>query len=64
MSSETDRSDLVQKIEPPSATSKSPFLLATAPVNDPRTWPKGSTRGVRRIEPEFTVTNGAPTRGE
>ena len=54
-----------KKIEPPSATSKSPFLLATAPVKAPRTWPKrfDSSRSVG-IEPELTVTKGAPERGE
>ena len=53
-----------KKIEPPSATSKRPFLLAIAPVKAPLTWPKrfDSSRSVG-IEPEFTVTNGAPERG-
>ena len=54
-----------KKIEPPSAASKSPFLFATAPVKAPRTWPKrfDSSRSVG-IEPELTVTKGAPARGE
>ena len=54
-----------KKMEPPSAASKSPFLFATAPVKAPRMWPKrfDSSRSVG-IEPELTVTNGAPERGE
>ncbi len=54
-----------KKIEPLSATSKRPFLLAIAPVKAPLTCPKrlDSSRSVG-IEPEFTVTNGAPARGE
>ncbi len=54
-----------KKIEPPSAASKSPFLLAIAPVNAPLTCPKrldsSSSAG---IEPELTVMKGAPERGE
>ena len=54
-----------KKIEPPSATSKRPFLLAIAPVKAPLTWPKrlDSSRSAG-IEPELTVTKGAPERGE
>ncbi len=50
-----------KKIEPLSASSNSPFLLATAPVKAPRTWPKRllSSRSAG-IEPELTVTNGPP----
>jgi len=54
-----------KKIEPRSATSKSPFFDATAPVNAPRTWPKRllSSRSAGR-DPLLTVTNGNEARGE
>ncbi len=54
-----------KKIEPPEAASNSPFLLATAPVKAPLTWPNrllSSRSG--GIEPELTVTKGPSARRE
>ena len=54
-----------KKIVPLSASSKSPFLAATAPVNAPLRWPNrfDSSRSGGRL-PEFTVTKGWSARGE
>ena len=54
-----------RKTEPPSATSNSPRLLATAPVKAPRMWPKRllSSRSAG-IDPELTVTKGPSARRE
>ena len=48
---------------PPSAAAKRPILLATAPVNDPFTWPNSSD-SIRPsgIAPQFTDTNGLSRR--
>ncbi len=54
-----------KKIVPPSAALKSPFLSATAPVNEPRTCPKRfDSRRSGGSAPEWTVTNGPAERGD
>ena len=52
---------------PFSATSSSPFLFASAPVNAPRMWPNSSdSSSVSGIAPQLSATNGllAPQRVE
>ncbi len=48
-----------RKIVPPSASANRPFLLATAPVKAPRTWPKSSDSiSVSGSAAQFTRTSG------
>ena len=50
---------------PPSATSISPFLLLSAPVKAPRTWPNSSdSSSVSGTAPQLTATNGRSRRSE
>ena len=54
-----------KKIEPLPAISKSPFLLAMAPVKAPLMWPKRLlSRRSAGIDPELTVTKGPEARRE
>ena len=50
---------------PPSASSKYPFLVATAPVNAPFSWPKSSESIVPSgMAPQFTAMYFACLRGD
>ena len=50
---------------PFSATSISPFLLTSAPVNAPRMCPNSSeSSSVSDTAPQFSATNGRSRRGE
>ena len=50
---------------PRSASSISPFLVAAAPVNAPRTWPNSSdSSSVSGSAPQLSATNGRSRRGE
>ena len=50
---------------PPSAAWKRPALLATAPVNAPRTWPNSSDSSrFSGIAPQLMVMNGPLARGD
>ena len=53
-----------RKIVPPSATSKKPFLFATAPVNEPLVCPNSSlSSSSSGRAPQLIETNGLPRRG-
>ena len=48
-----------RKIVPPSASANRPFLLVTAPVNAPRTWPNSSDSiSVSGSAAQLTRTSG------
>ena len=52
-----------RKIVPPSATSKSPFLSAWAPVKAPRLWPNSSlSSSVSGSAPQFCATKRCSRR--
>ena len=54
-----------RKIVPVWAASNRPARLATAPVNEPRTWPKSSLSSrLSERAPQLTRTNGPLPRGE
>ena len=54
-----------RKIVPFSATSISPFLFESAPVNAPRIWPKSSeSSSVSESAPQLRATKGRSFRGE
>ncbi len=53
-----------RKMVPPSAASKSPFLLPVAPVKLPFTWPNSSLSSRVSVSAEqFTATKGLSLRG-
>ena len=53
-----------RKIVPPRASSNRPFLSATAPVKDPRRWPKSSdSSSPSGSAPQLTGTKPRADRG-
>ena len=51
------------KVPPPAVTIR-PLWFASAPVNEPFTWPNNSdSSSASGIAPQFTATNGSAARG-